>query len=508
MADENKEKLSGTEPEDQNGDYREEMEELARVFKEELDKAIKDAEEAAVMDDIENIEVEGYDPKALSRDSKNTAEKEDLCEFCGERPRGTEKNPNSPFCSECEGLLEKYPYDYRGIVGLVITVGVALCALFLFAINLPVFANMKQGDKALNDGRLYTALAKYENAIYAADGAETDMYNLYAKRATAEYLLLDMSSALVDIEENIPESVRKLPTFGRIRAMFEDTAVMQVSAAAIQNHLDDILTISDENYDEIIARLDSLSGKKIYEKDGAIYDETDEDYTPDGTEKVYIYDEGWLNIYKYSAAQYCEKDDETVITYLEKAAENSEYLDRLVSPLLAATYVGTGNYEKGAELAEKIRKHNAEGTDYYLITSMLYRYRDKDFKKGVDICDEGLNMVKNLVGGDELVVQIGYYLSMQKALNYIMMNDLESAYEAATECFEYQNSAYNLTVQARDMYAMLAIATGDKETFALLEEEIAEYGDESIEFSRDVTDYRDGKITLQELAQSGGYDLI
>lgn len=506
--DENKEKLTDQEPKNPDNDYREEMEELARVFKEELDKAVKDAEEAAVMDDIENIEVEGYDPKALSRDSKNTAEKEELCEFCGERSRGTEKNPNSPFCSECEELLEKYPYDYKGIAGLIITVGIALCAIVLFAINLPVFANMKQGDKALNDGRLYTALAKYENASYAADGEEKSMYNLYAKRATAEYMLLDMNSALIDIEENIPESVRRLPAFGNARAMFEDTTVMQVSAAAIQNHLSDIPTISDENYDEVIALLDSLSGKKIYEKDGAIYDETDEDYTPDGTENEYIYDEGWLNIYKYSAAQYCGKDDETVIAYLEKAAENSEYLDRLVSPLLAATYVGTGNYEKGAELAEKIREHNTEGTDYYLITSMLYRYRDKDFQKGVEICEEGLNMVKNLASGDELVVQIGYYLSMQKTLNFIMLDDLESAYDAVTECFDYQNAAYNLTVQTRDMYAMLALATGDNETFSWLEEEIAEYGDESIAFSSDVTDYRDGKITLQELAQSGRYDLI
>lgn len=501
MADENK-----TPENDQS--VHDEMEELARVFKEELDKAIKDAEEANLMNDIENIEVEGYDPKALSRDSKNTAEKEELCECCGERPRGTEKNPNSPFCSECEELLEKYPYDYKGIIGLMITVGVALCAIVLFAINLPVFANMKQGDKALADGRLYTALAKYGTAISAADGMDTDMYNLYAKLAVTEYKLLDMGSALVDIDEYIPEGVRKLPTFRGVRAMFEDTTAMQVSATAIQNHLSAIPTISNENYDEVIALLDSLSGKKIYEKDGAVYDETDEDYTPDGTENEYIYDEGWLNIYKYSAAQYCEKDDETVISYLEKAAENSEYLDRLVSPLLAATYVGTGNYEKGAELAEKIRKHNAEGTDYYLITSMLYRYRDKDFQKAVEICEDGLNMVKGLASGDELVVQIGYYLSMQKALNYIMLGDLENAYEAATECFDYQTSAYNLTIQVRDMYAMLALANGDNDTFNGLREEIAEYGDEAIAFSSDVTDYKDGKITLQELAQSGRYDLV
>lgn len=503
----NKDKLSGTEPENSASDYKEEMEELARVFKEELDKAVKDAQEAAVMDDIDKIEVEGYDPKALSRDGDKDEKKEELCECCGVRPRGTEKDPDSPFCSECEGLLEKYPYDYKGIIGLIIAVGVALCAIVLFAINLPVFANMKQGDKALGDGRLYTALAKYERAFSAADGAEKDMYNLYAKRATAEYKILDMSSAITDIDENIPEAVRRLPSFGRIRAMFENITTMQVSTAAIQTHLNNVSIITNENYGEVIDLLDSLSGKKIYEKDGTVHDETDGSYTPDGTENEYVYDEGWLNIYKYSVAQYCEEDDSIIIPFLEKAAESSDYLDRLVSPLLASTYVGVGDYEKAAQLAEKIREHNAEGADYYMVTSMLYRYRDKDYQKGIDICVQGLDMLKNLANGDEIAAQMGYTLSMQKALNYIMLGDAASAYDAAKECFDYQNEAYNLTVQARDMYAILALANGDKDTFAMLEEEIDEYED-AIEFSSDVTDYKDGKVTLEELAQSGRYDLL
>ena len=58
------------------------------------------------------------------------------------------------------------------------------------------------------------------------------------------------------------------------------------------------------------------------------------------------------------------------------------------------------------------------------------------------------------------------------------------------------------------MYAMLAIETGDYDTFETLEEEIATYGESSAGFSQDVKDYKAGKVTLQELAMNGGYDLL
>ena len=41
-------------------DYREEMEELARIFKEELDKTIEEAESPAEAETAEEYQVEGY----------------------------------------------------------------------------------------------------------------------------------------------------------------------------------------------------------------------------------------------------------------------------------------------------------------------------------------------------------------------------------------------------------------------------------------------------------------
>ena len=80
----------------QSGDYREEMEELARIFKEELDKTIEESENTETETEYE---VEGYEVTMGEKKPVEELTEDELCECCGERARGTEKNPNSPFCS-------------------------------------------------------------------------------------------------------------------------------------------------------------------------------------------------------------------------------------------------------------------------------------------------------------------------------------------------------------------------------------------------------------------------
>lgn len=501
-----KKKLNDNAPE---GDYREEMDELVRIFKEELDKATAEAEEKEELLETEELEVEGYDPKAVSLDSSRKAEVDfdEYCECCGERPRGTKKNPDSPFCEECEALLEKYPYDWKGMLAIVVMIGVVILALVRFAVDVPTFSYMMEGDKAFKENKLYTAMTNYDAAELCIEESVKDSYKkLYANRAVAEYKLLDMSLAWTDCEEYLNENILKLPGFGETEKIYDEIYIMQASATVIQNHL---YEYEADQYDEIIAELDSLIGKKIYVKNNSYHDETEEDFIPDGTEKVYICDESWINLYKYSAAQYCEKEEDVIIGHLENARGKTEYVDRLVSTLLAATYIGTGDYEKAEPLVAEIKTMNAEGIDYQLLTSMLYRYRDKDYQKAADICVEGLNMLAELDDAYDLIGQVGYILSMQKTLNLVMLGDFTGAYESAEECCAYQvDSIGTVDSQSRDLWAILALATNNTEQYDEFVTEIKEAGESAIPFSSDVTDYKEGKITLEEIVMSGRYDLL
>ncbi len=500
--DENKEKLAGT-PDDE---LRNEMEDLARIFKEELDKAVKDAETAAEADST-TLEVEGYDPRTVSRETKKK-EAVTLCEICGQKPCGTEKNPDSPYCKDCEELLEKYPYDRKGIVAVLAIVCIAVAAVFLFAVDTPIFSAMKRGDEAYKNNQLFTARAEYDKALNYVDEEDFGKnLSLHERDVLLCYDLLDRESALTTINTYFNDTLLKLPAYKDLGETKEKIASLQATASAIQSHLYNYTAITDNNYQEVIDKLSSLSGKKIYVKNDMCYDELDEDYIPDGTEKVYTYDEGWLYLYKYSVAYEAGKDEKVYIEFIEEAAKY-ESLDTLVSPLLATTYVGIGEYEKAEKLAKEIRELNVESVDYYLVNALISRYRDADYEKAVKICNDGIKLLSGLDNASVLLPSYGYILEMQKSINYIMLEDYEKAYEAVTQCYTYQSEVGTLTIQVRDMYAMLALQTGDKATFEALETEIAESGEYGVPFAADVTAYREGKKTLQEIVMDGGYDLL
>lgn len=497
-------KLDGNEP--QNDNYRDEMDELVRIFKEELSKAQEEAEENDF--DTDNLEVEGYDPKSVSLDENRRVEidYEKYCDCCGERPRGTKKNPDSIFCEECEAILEKYPYDWKGLLAIVLVLGIVIFGIVNFAIDTPAFSYMKNGDKNLKENKLYSAISDYDSAeVCIEEEIREDYKNLYAKRIAVSYKALDMGTVLSDLSY-FSESNLKLPTFKETKKISEEIKFMQATMMVIQQHIEGIKA---DEYDKILAELESLSGKKIYEKNGSYYDETDTEYVPDGTEKVYICDEGWLNVYKYANAQSNNKDESVMIDFLEKAMGNTEYVDRVWSSILASAYVSTEQYDKAEALATKIKDMNVEGIDYNLIMSMLYRYRDKDYQRAVDICVDGLNSLAGLDNAYDLVGGVGYTLSMQKTLNLIMLGKYTDAYESAEECCTYQTDSLGSTdIQSRDLWAILAIATKNTEKYDELEAEIKDAGDYGIPFDKDVTDYKEGKITLEEIVMSGRYDIL
>ena len=171
-----KKKLDGNTPENEN--YRDEMDELVRIFKEELSKAQEEAEETDDFD-VERIEVEGYDPKTVSLDEKRRAivDFDNNCECCGERPRGTKKNPDSIFCEECEAILEKYPYDWKGLVSVVVILGVLILGVINFAIDTPAFSYMKNGDKNFKANNFYSAVSDYDMAEACIEETLRENYN-------------------------------------------------------------------------------------------------------------------------------------------------------------------------------------------------------------------------------------------------------------------------------------------------------------------------------------------
>lgn len=503
MSDNENKSLNG----ENESSVHDEMEELARIFREELGKAREEAEKETSSEDFEELEVEGY---AVTMGDKKETAVDELCECCGERPRGTKRNPNSPFCDECAAIMEKYPYDWKGIIMLIAVLGVMVLSLVTFVEITPIFAQGVRGNNALRKNELYSASAYYNDVSeYIGENNMTLKFKSIIKnKIITEYKLLYMSDVLNDIETNY--DVKNIKDKD-IKKIYDSIRSMNASATMIQEHLggysdSDVI----KKYDDLISTVEGLIGKKIYVTDTEIHDESEEDFKPTGKETVFIYDEGWIRLYQYSIAVTADNEKDTKL-YLEKAVECSEYLESLAAPLLAQTYIGSGEYDKAEPLINRVKERNSESAEYYMLLSMMSRYKDKNYTAAKDICITGLENLSYVYNSYDLIAERGAMLSMQKTLALIMAKDYEGAYASAKECYSYQTESGSATIQARDLYAVLALATGDEDTFKELSDEIKQYeeiyGDE-MAFTDDVKDYQAGKITLQEIAMSGRYDLV
>lgn len=599
MADKkNKKSLENS---DSNEILKEEMEELARIFREELGKAREEAEEDEAEEiteedlDKKEYEVEGYAvTKGKSKEKETEIEEEvELCECCGERPRGTARDPHSPFCKECAAIMEKYPYDVKGLIMLLVSIAFVFLSLITFAEVTPVFANTYRGNMARKEHKLYSSLSYYSDAeYYIADNNMTlDFKNLRRSEIILFYQFgvdelvetnfqnnpLLCSLSLIEQNYNV-EKIRDK----EIRDIYNAIIRSRVSVLMLGTYTSEIessyetkltnldkdfegtLETIEKDYSEQMAMLEKLIDKKIYVTNlknidtNTTFDELNTTYNPTQNDKVYNYDNGWIRFYQYyigavevEALNYKidewqskidatddetkeEKEDETPVdkelleaqiaklkeviesrendmqTFLEKAGETSTDYEVYTAPYLIQRYFDMGEYDKAEPIIKRLGERNTESVLYYDLLARLYRYRDENYVNAQKVCITGLETISYAKDGPDMIAYAGSTLSMEKTLNLIKLKEYELAYDSAKECVLYQNEYYGSpTDEARDLYCILALANNDQEAFDEIANEVktnVELYGESYDFSHYVYEYKENKITLDELVDLGIYD--
>lgn len=524
MADENKT------PENE-ASVHDEMEELARIFREELGKAREEAEkaenEAEPATDIDvlnnGFEVEGY---AVTTGEKSNTEPEEMCECCGERPRGTDRDPNSPFCKECAAIMEKYPYDWKGIIMLLAALAVVFISLITFIQITPIFASTCRGNKAVKDNKLYSALSYYSDAEqYIVDNnIALEFKNLRRSEAILfyrfgndEWVEKNFGNPAILCALTLIEDTYDNKDFHdkNISEIFNVITATRANILMLGSYEDEIK--SDSDYNRLIEKYESLIGKNIYMTDtdnldsSTVFDSLDESRKPSGSETVVPYDEGWIRFYQYVLAESQNKTEDMTL-YLKKAADVSTAYETYSDLFFARFCLNNKNYEQAEKVIKRMGTKNSESVIYHALLSKLYRNRDKNYYAAKEVCFTGLETVAASYKSYDLIAYAGTYLSVEKALNFIMLKDYENAFASAEEAVSYQNDFYGSTSPiARDLFAILALATNNTEKYDDLANAVAanveEYG-KDYDFSSYVYDYKDNKISLEEIVESGYFDVI
>lgn len=488
--DENKEK-NLDENFDENERLKQELEELAKTFQEELDKAKEEEENRANAMNSSELIQELEDLEEIEEAEEEQAEEltdENRCECCGEKRKGTKKNPDSPYCYECEKALRHYPFELLNLIVPMILVALCCYGVIIFGHNIDVYTSAQLADKYAKQGKLYTANAAYKMAADEMNEANVNGELIY-KRLIENSYKAGTTNEDLDATEIFKSWELKLPYMKSIYDIYMESIEMDATQYAIQElfYKYDQEKIEDLDYDGLMAEIDELIEKTATPV--PYYDgETEEEIktTAPFDLKLQNYSKPMILYFKFYVASIYGKDFDTQIKFLEQIKEEYPEKTWLYGALLGDLYNKTG--KDITELYDNMKKINNEDTTADVIKAGSLRINGK--------YDEAIKLCNKFIEKEDAY---SYEFLRQKAICFMLQGQNKDAYSAAYSA--YEQNAIPLTV---NVLMIASIITDNEESYKELEKL---YTDSDYTIPQEVIDFKDGKTTVEKIFTKGDFDV-
>lgn len=487
-------------PEQENSEQtlHDELETLAKVFQEELDRAKAEAKDVAengvpdpeiLIQDLEEIpddaHADGVTEEVIPQD--------ELCERCKEKQRGTKQHPDSPYCEECDEHLRRYPFEWLHVVLVLLILGFVCYGGYVFSGHTDAFVAAAKADRYARQNLPESALENYLNAENAMQSAGVNGEMVYS-RALLTLYRYGYINALDEYAHQIKNWELNLPHFHKVKqALASADAMMATANAASELVLTyETTPAADIPYDEVLAKLEALKTTQIpaEELTEAQSEETTGETTEAATanaQNPMTYDAPMVAFYQYYLALLCEKDMETQIGFLEQIRSAAPERIWLYGAPLGELYAKTKrNIEP---LCTQLAEANAQDDTPVLLHAIAKRI-EGDYDGAITLCQERIDAQSNMT----------YELYRQQSLCYLLKGDSAKGYEAA-------NNAYQSTgpsIQLCNTLALAASAAGENEAYDEVKSLLEGSG---YTVSKEVTEYRDGTRTIESILSEGDYDL-
>lgn len=491
--DENKDKINNNEAElsDEELRLKKEMEELARTFQEELDKAKAQEEELAreKQEELDILIQEIEDEDEDEEEDISEIPEEELCECCGEKRRGTKQNPDSPYCQSCERGLRHYPFDFLNILLVLIFIALSLFACSNFAGRIRTYGKVGEADKYAKELKRESAVTAYNSAVQSLEDSSINAELVYSRQLQNLFAIGNIEE-VPNFNTQFTEKELKLPHFKKVREIFKAYDGMSAARTIGYGYIyeyEDIENIEDLPYDELMKKLDAMVGAPI--DTAAIKEKTDEGLQVGGTPygiKAETYDISMILFLKTYVSAMCNKDLDTQREFLEQIYKEKPEYTWIYAAMLGEIYLKQG--KDITEICDRLRAVDAEDSVADLLTVIQFRIKGN--------YDESIKLAQKWIDKND---KYSYEFYRQQALCYLLKKDYNKAYSLANSANEL-----NYTKQSYDTLALCCIATGNTSAF----DEIAKlYDNYQIDFSENVLAYKDGKITIEDILTKGEFDV-
>ena len=475
-----------------------ELEEIRDIFQQELDKASAESEAQVGGEDSD-------EPDSGSIDEEN------LCLCCGEK----EKMEGSDYCEDCHEAMRRYPFKWIYFL-------VAALAVYAAVLAVGKIADINRGWVYDYEGRVLSEAGWYsdandkfqysQNYLYRSKIEPKMVYMHNLENAYKQGGFEMINSYPVSVATLFDEWEVKLPYMKNVKRNYMRAQIM---AATIQQVNEEVFSKYSETaqkdlpYEKIIKELSSYDSRMLHiglDENGNEITETttgSQDYngTMTTSNEVYFkrtekYDKAMLEYFKYYFASACERPYEERVDFLENVRKLEPDMLWLYAADLAIEYADNGEKEKALELADLIYNDSETNVVSYYVRNVVSRKYDKDFDAAIEYCNNGIELGDN------------YEFHRQLALNYLAKGDYKKAQQSAQDAY-----AMNGDWSTVNMLAFCALANGDKDKYKEMYEIFASYnkereeGTQAASFSKSVLTLKDGKASVSEILEKGGYDI-
>lgn len=453
----------------------EELELLARTFKQELEKAQAMTEEELVKN---GIIIQQYE------DDKGVIAEEEICQCCGERRRDKSFGENYEYCRECREAMKDYPFSIKSLAVLAATIFLCVLSVMSFAENFDKYNVVRKGDEFVSQRKLFSALQAYESAIEAFEEVDIVPEKLYLNSAEILYNTMpegvgSMQGVAENIEVAISAFEAKLPLYYKYTKMRDDVLVINGTFQEFYTLLNgeeyaDQDFEDEEVYKRVISDIEAIIDKEVVFA------------TIDGGEKKTKTNEAAVRFCQYMFAFSTEHYDDCYDYMLQVSELAPEYL-WLYAYELGNVQLQKGKTDEATALADSLYRLNAENAGGYVLYSSIYRM-SAQANKAIEWADKGLEAIPQETE-----------LMRMKAMAYIVKNDFETAKEILDEAREIKDYGLLMLVSLV-VENELGNKTEVKEIKSAMKED-------SLEITERVDDYLHGKLSAKELFTEGVGDV-
>ena len=458
-----------------NKELDDELERLAATFKQEYEKAQAMTEEELIKS---GIIIQQYE------DDAGAIPEEELCKCCGEQRRDKRYGENYEYCKNCRQAMMDYPFSIKSVVVLAITVFFCVLSIISFSSDFESYNIVRKGDDFVSEGKLYSALEAYENAIDVFEEEEIVPEKLYLETAEILFKTMpdgvnSMQSVSEKIEAAISSTESKIPLYYKYNNMREEVLVMNGTFQEVYTLL------NSEDYSKLDFE-DDEDYKKIMTEIGSIMDKEVIVTAIDGSQIKRSTNKASVRFCQYMFAYSTQRYDDCY-KYMQEVAELAPDYLWIYAYELGNAKLQKGNADEAIALADSLYRLNSENVGSYVLYSTAYRMTGKP-KTAVEWADKGLESIPE-----------DTELMRTKAMALIVQGEFEEAKKVVDEAREIEDYGLLMLVSL-----VVENELGNKDEVKQVKKDLKEL---SLEITDRVDDYLDGRISAKQLFTEGVGDV-